>query len=442
MRAPVAAAAVVAACLAAATPATADSIAYVKGGDVHVASADGARDVRVTSIGGYSYVSQADDGTMVALAPGERLHRLSRTGEVFADFPTFVSDGAPRSGPVNQFHGPFDPQISPDGRLVAFEWFNDSYESTAPCNLSSVPPCQVLNTHQGVGITRSDGFTGYDAYGLLTGWIAPTWVSNERLLRSGANVTMNEDAVFTTIAPGRGDAGLKRWFWDDSGIGVNEVDMSRNGATIAGIAGFSDELLRIYRPLFDPYTAPAQDLRPFHANTPVVERCLELANPAGGKFESVSVSPDGRHVAYGTADGIHVLEVPDLHGGCAPATRDALVLPGGRFPDFGPAGVPEAPAARGLRLSTAKTPLRRALARGLAVTVRTGARGRVSVVANSGGRRVGAGSAKVGSAGKARVKVRLKRSLRGRRGVRLTLAATFRPASGTIQRARATVRLR
>ena len=48
---------------------------------------------------------------------------------------------APISGGVNQFHGPFNPQISPDGTKVAYEYFNDSYESAPGCSETTVPPC-------------------------------------------------------------------------------------------------------------------------------------------------------------------------------------------------------------------------------------------------------------------------------------------------------------
>ena len=78
------AAVTVAAAAALPAAASADSIAYVKDGDVWLASPDGARKQQVTRTGGYAYVSQADDGTMIALAPKERLHRLSRTGKVLA----------------------------------------------------------------------------------------------------------------------------------------------------------------------------------------------------------------------------------------------------------------------------------------------------------------------------------------------------------------------
>ena len=96
-----AAAGLCAAALASAAPAQADSIAYVKEGDVFLTTPDASRTFQVTRGGHYAYVSQADNGTMIALAPGERLHKLSRTGQVLADFPTMVSDGPTVSGPVS-----------------------------------------------------------------------------------------------------------------------------------------------------------------------------------------------------------------------------------------------------------------------------------------------------------------------------------------------------
>jgi len=70
--------------LAVAAPAaSADSIAYVKNGDIWLSTSDGSRQYRVTTTGGYSDVSQADNGTMIGLH-GVRLHRLDRQGRVLA----------------------------------------------------------------------------------------------------------------------------------------------------------------------------------------------------------------------------------------------------------------------------------------------------------------------------------------------------------------------
>ena len=88
-------AAAVALTLAGAAPAAADSIAYIQDNDIWLATPDGARKQQVTHTGGYFYVSQADDGTLAALVGGEKLQKLSRTGQVLAEFSTYVSDGAP-----------------------------------------------------------------------------------------------------------------------------------------------------------------------------------------------------------------------------------------------------------------------------------------------------------------------------------------------------------
>src|SRR5215470_9188436 len=51
----------------AAPAANADSIAYVKDGNVWLSTSDGGRQFQVTFDGGYADVSQADDGAMIAL---------------------------------------------------------------------------------------------------------------------------------------------------------------------------------------------------------------------------------------------------------------------------------------------------------------------------------------------------------------------------------------
>ena len=322
--------------LVAAAPASADSIAYIQGNDIWLATPDGARKQQVTHTGGYFYVSQADDGTMAALVGGEKLQKLSRTGQVLAEFPTYISDGSPVGGPVTQFHGPFDPEISPDGSKIAFEYFNDTYDAAPGCNELTVPPCYAYTQSQGVGITSSTGFTGVDAYGLLTGWIAPHWMSNDLLLRSSPGANLNDDAVFTPVGSQTND----HWFYDpNQGLGVEDVELSRDLQTVVGIAGFYDEKLRVYRTTMSPFGAPDWDHTPFtnHQNVPVAQQCYEL----GGKFESTTLAPSGKAMAYGTAAGVFVAAIPD---NCQPGGPGALIFPGAKHPDWGPADVPPASA--------------------------------------------------------------------------------------------------
>ena len=91
-----------------------------------------------------------------------------------------------------------------------------------------------LPQSQGVGITRSTGFTGVDAYGLLTGWVAPHWMSNDLLLRSSPGANLNDDAVFTPSARDQ----RPTWFLTSAGS-ASRTSSSRATRAVVGIAGFN-----------------------------------------------------------------------------------------------------------------------------------------------------------------------------------------------------------
>ena len=76
--------------LALAASAQADSISFIRSGDIWVAAPDGTQQTQLTHDGGYGYQSRADDGSFIALH-GRNLRRLSPTGDVTAEFSTPVS---------------------------------------------------------------------------------------------------------------------------------------------------------------------------------------------------------------------------------------------------------------------------------------------------------------------------------------------------------------
>lgn len=452
-----AAVAVAGVALASAATASADSIAYVKGGDVWLATPDGSRQVQVTRTGGYAYVSQADDGTMIALAPGERLHRLARDGRVLADFPTYVSDGLPESGPVNRFHGPFAPEISPDGSLVAFEWFNDSYANTPGCSASSVPPCYVYSSRQGVGITRSDRLTGPEEFGLLTGWITPQWIGPDTLLRSSANTALNDDTVINKVGPGLGDDQLDHWFFDESAHGtVEQVELARDRSLAAGITGDTNQILRVYRPLMPIEGAPDWNHSFFATgNQPVVEGCFDLSAPGGGRFEDPSIAPDGRHLAVGVAEGILIADLPDLRAGCAPAGAAEVRIPGGRHPDWGPADVPAATtqtagpgggAAATTGGAVRARVARASLRRGLTVRVAVPGPGRLAATVHAKGTRIARIAPRTVKGTSAALSLRftpaVRRALAKAHTRRVTVRVTFTAPGAAPQRTTVSARVR
>src|SRR3954452_3627599 len=156
----------------AAPAANADSIAYDRDANFSLPPAAGPRRFQVTSDGGYSDVSQADDGTMIGLH-GLNLRKLDRQGNVLADFATPVSDARP--APAKTFYGPYDPAISPDGSKVAYTYYYMTQSQNGTC---FPPTCVTTINEGGTGYSHSDRMTGWDEPGLRkhSGWRFPMWV--------------------------------------------------------------------------------------------------------------------------------------------------------------------------------------------------------------------------------------------------------------------------
>ena len=98
--------------------AAADSLVYVKAGNVWIANADGSNAYQVTldgtaRVSPYASPSQADDGTIVAVrataTTRRQLYRMRQNGELLNPP---IDTPAPGTGAL-------DARVSPDGRLVA-----------------------------------------------------------------------------------------------------------------------------------------------------------------------------------------------------------------------------------------------------------------------------------------------------------------------------------
>ena len=127
-------------------------------------------------------------------------------------------------------------------------------------------------------------------------------------------------------------------------------------------------------------------------------------------------------MAYGTAEGVFVAAIPD---NCAPGGPGALLLPGAKHPDWGPADVPPASAfdatpahdAAARRQAGARGKLKLAVTRAGKVTVTVPAAGKVKVTAKRKRRTV----ASLTKTAKAAGKLTFKLKARGK----LTVTATF-----------------
>jgi hypothetical protein len=418
-------------------PAAADSISYIKDGNVWLTTPDGSRQFQVTASGIYSYASQADDGTFIALT-GERLHKLSRDGKVLADFDTPVSDG-PKKGPnENYFMGPYEPEISPDGKLVTYTygWYHERFDYTCDC--------VRYGTDSGTAITYPDRQTAWDEFGgPLTGWVTASWMSNDTVLRSYAGRAFAEEAVVNKVGLGKGDDDMVSWL--DSTFDMDEVyqlrdgEITRKGDKAAFVSydvahhgdsyrsGFNR--IRVYRMTGPPPAKP--------------ESCFYFDGPdEPGLMSSPSFSPDGSKLVWQYGGGISIADIPDLSGGCqSPAKFDELLL--GAQPDWGPADVPVAIAPdpdgpdRENTLTVVlpkRMKLALALRKGIAVKVDTGAAGKASAIAKLKRSKLGSATAKVRASGKATLRIRFSRkaarTLRKRKSVRLAIAVGFKPTGG------------
>ena len=434
-------AATLAACAVAAPAAQADSVAYIKAGNVFLSTTDGAREYQVTSDGGYSTVSQADSGRMVALR-GDHIVHLERDGRVLADIATPVST---TTDPTLQFKGPFDPEISPDGRRVAYTYYWQYTGYDPYCNPTT--NCYVKRLYHGTGFTDPNRLTAWDEPGFLrrSGWIDASWVDNSTVLLSDPYIAPNEDTVLWS--PDDANS-LRRWFEDHQYPGdVKEATLSRDRSALATVTSGGAKM------------SISTTVGGFYPDYPT--RCFEAkVDVEGAKISSPTFAADGSRLFWAdSADGIHTAALPRFGvAACGQLTDGGkLLVAGATSPSWGPAEVPpprpstESPGKNGpgttpargenavkVQLTLTKAKLAVTLKKGLVLRVTGAAAGRHTLLAKYGKTTAAKGTVKIGSAGTGKATLRFttagKRKLAKRKRATLSIIGAGARLSVTLER--------
>ena len=326
-----------AALLAVASPAWADSLVYVKGsstGDVWIAHPDGTAQRQVTHGGGYSWPSEADNGTIAALGPGRTapdgtrgmdIYKMDQSGSrIGSPIPT-PSDYSTLSCPT---YPPNNMRISPDGSKIAYDNFVCNHFTTfwTPSNST--------------GLNWPNQTVGQENYG------DPFWMDNTHLLLSHVGVPWNINDTFTTYATGAGDNSSSGWFGDTTeadpsnpngwATGFNAA-ISRQGSKLAiyedDAANWWDGnprqvVIRLFTTTGAPPAAPTFRCQ---INLPASRF------PHGASNDGLSFSPDGTQIAWEDTAGIHTAQVGNLSDCSAISQR--FVISGGIDPFWSPANL-------------------------------------------------------------------------------------------------------
>ena len=340
-----------AAAVALAATASADSIVYVKDGNVWLTSPDAAKQYQLTFDGGYSSPSQADDGTIVALH-GKQFVRMNRSGaQLNAPF-----DGIGTSG--GNFYGPYDPRVSPDGHRIAY-WFGQ-YSSYYSYGCS----CYLYRLESKTAWSHANRFTDPTAESEhYLGIEQPEWLTNDRLLAGYPGFWMSGWTFKIGTGTGYSDKAAQWWyqFKDDQGYNYYPTDpaLSPDGKRLA-LANGGDPTAKSQLVLAS-VPGPAWVGEPPYENDYLGNSAVEQPQLHCAQDTGLVVNPtwsqDSGSVAYGSADGIHVMGVP-ADWNCA-GLADRLLAAGGAEPDWGPADVnmaqrPSPPAAGGAGSAAAK----------------------------------------------------------------------------------------
>lgn len=303
--------AVVALAAVAASAAAADTIVYIKQGNIWLANGDGSGQYQVTFDGSpsspYESPSESDSGTILAIRqpPGQRnqLFRMTQSGALL---------NAPANTPAPGPAGAIDSKISPDGSLAAY-WFVTGVN----------PGCFFcIEAATGVLLSHSDRFTNYNEIGLPKTGLEPSWISNSTILINESNGTQ----WYYTIGMPEGAMWFEKIeipeFPEEDFEMLSDSEVAPTGDRMAIVVGDHKQQIWILKLNGPP---PA---KPLHA-TP----CYEAER---GQFSDTTWSSNGATLYFQDEEGVIAAPIAGPSS-CPPVPEPVLLIPGGSEPDASPA---------------------------------------------------------------------------------------------------------
>ena len=294
------------------------SFVYSKGGNIHLAHADGSHDI-VFKKGGWYWPSMDNNGVIAAekqdrMAPdgttGYTIHRFKQSGSQLSRQNTPSSLSTVSCIAYPSYHV----SLSPDGTKVGYDYIGCTGDVFATWT-----PSTTFRLH-----THMDYF-------------APAWLNNTSMTIShfGTTVTSTQAQVGVWKTGGAGSG----WSADlaDPWATAYHATATRDGRKIALIeddaADYFGSPHRV-RLVFGTAGGPGQ----------AIHRQCSLGLPAsqynaweGATYANLSFSPNGKVLAFDSGAGIYKVHTGVLAGCTATSLNKQLWIKGGTNPSFSPA---------------------------------------------------------------------------------------------------------
>jgi hypothetical protein len=317
--------------------AQADTLVFVKDGQVYIGDVDGSHARPLTTeANNWAWPSEADDGTVVVAGGQQRvnadgtdsdgsseIYRLDQHGhQLGAPIPTFGS----YSSPACPTYPPSSVRVSPDGQTIAY-WI---------LNCGSFDYSTYFTPASSTGLSFPHQTVGQMDY------INPVWLDSSTLLvnHNGATFGPHQSLYGTIAIADDSSAGGPVELGDSDSLTSFQATVDRAGDKLAFFEDdhpdWTDGKPRTAKLLL--YTTNGSALADPTLRCAVSLNAAAFPVPSHG---SPSFSADGSVLAFAMDDGIHEISTANL-ADCASVT-DKVVVPGGAMPFIGKGGQAQLP---------------------------------------------------------------------------------------------------